>query len=204
MSDNKILVGDMSRKQCLEVLKRLLEAMETFDGISPSPERINALKMAISSLETDEAYQLEYESTTKNDISNKSIIYKAKESKEIQKDLDKLSELNKTTTKNDLGVDCISRQSVLDKVQRLIDAEQNNIDENGDYMNYARERVNAYEAIQFFVENDCLCPSVIPQTPKCKDCKWWKDSDGKYRRGCGAESKCPINRREVFECRLMI
>ena len=65
--------------------------------------------------------------------------------------------------KNDLVVDCISRQSVLDKIQRLIDAEQNNIDENGDYMNYARERVNAYEAIQFFIENDCLCPSVTPQ-----------------------------------------
>ena len=34
---------------------------------------------------------------------------------------------------------------------------------------------------------------------KCKDCKWWKDSDGIYRRGCRAESKCPINRREVLE-----
>lgn len=33
----------------------------------------------------------------------------------------------------------------------------------------------------------------------CKDCKWWKDSDGEYRRGCGAESQCPINRKEVFE-----
>ena len=37
-------------------------------------------------------------------------------------------------------------------------------------------------------------PSVKPQEPKkCKDCKWWKDSDGVYRRGVGAESKCPIN-----------
>ena len=33
----------------------------------------------------------------------------------------------------------------------------------------------------------------------CKDCKWWKDSDGAYRRGIYAESKCPINRKEVFE-----
>ena len=33
----------------------------------------------------------------------------------------------------------------------------------------------------------------------CKDCKWWKDSDGAYRRGVGAESQCPINRKEVFE-----
>ena len=45
-------------------------------------------------------------------------------------------------------------------------------------------------------------PSVRPQEPKmghCKDCKWWKDSDGLYRRGNHAESQCPINRREVFE-----
>lgn len=71
--------------------------------------------------------------------------------------------------------DCISRQSVLDKIQRLIDAEQNNIDENGDYMNYARERVNAYEAIQFFVENDCLCPSVTPQFSSGLDKELEKD-----------------------------
>ena len=38
-----------------------------------------------------------------------------------------------------------------------------------------------------------------PKTGHCKDCKWWKDSDGMYRRGVGAESSCPINRREVFE-----
>lgn len=44
-------------------------------------------------------------------------------------------------------------------------------------------------------------PPVTPQ-PKighCKDCKWWKDSDGMYRRGGHAESQCPINRREVLE-----
>ena len=38
-----------------------------------------------------------------------------------------------------------------------------------------------------------------PKTGHCKDCKWWKDSDGVYRRGCHAESQCPINRREVYE-----
>lgn len=38
-----------------------------------------------------------------------------------------------------------------------------------------------------------------PKTGHCRDCKWWKDSDGAYRRGVGAESKCPINRKEVFE-----
>jgi hypothetical protein len=42
---------------------------------------------------------------------------------------------------------------------------------------------------------------VNPQqkTGHCKDCKWWKDSDGSFRRGIGAESKCPMNRIEVYE-----
>ena len=38
-----------------------------------------------------------------------------------------------------------------------------------------------------------------PAIRHCNDCKKWKDSDGVYRRGIGAESKCPINSREVFE-----
>ncbi len=46
-----------------------------------------------------------------------------------------------------------------------------------------------------------LLPSVNsqPKTGHCKNCKWWKDSDGVYRRGSHAESQCPINRREVME-----
>ena len=32
----------------------------------------------------------------------------------------------------------------------------------------------------------------------CKDCKHWKDSDGVYRRGVDAESKCPLNIQEVY------
>ena len=43
-------------------------------------------------------------------------------------------------------------------------------------------------------------PPVNPtKTGHCKDCKWWKDSDGTYCRGVHAESKCPINRIEVLE-----
>lgn len=33
----------------------------------------------------------------------------------------------------------------------------------------------------------------------CKDCKHWKESDGTYRRDINAESKCPMNRVEVYE-----
>lgn len=55
-----------------------------------------------------------------------------------------------------------------------------------------------YKAVMDAIEKR-IQPSVTPQEPKCKDCKWWKDSDGEYRRGCGAESQCPINRKKVFE-----
>ena len=33
----------------------------------------------------------------------------------------------------------------------------------------------------------------------CRNCKWWKDSDGVYRRDFEAESQCPINRKEVYD-----
>lgn len=33
---------------------------------------------------------------------------------------------------------------------------------------------------------------------RCKDCKHWRDSDGVYRRGVNAESKCPLNTKEVY------
>lgn len=48
----------------------------------------------------------------------------------------------------------------------------------------------------------CIGGKVLDNCPlteivTCKDCKHWKDSDGVYRRGIGAESKCPINIKEV-------
>lgn len=44
-----------------------------------------------------------------------------------------------------------------------------------------------------------LNENAQPKTGHCKDCKWWKDSDGLYRRGSHAESQCPMNRIEVYE-----
>jgi hypothetical protein len=72
--------------------------------------------------------------------------------------------------------DLISRQAVLDMMQMKMGGKE------------------LYMAIY-------KLPPVNPQpkTGYCKDCKWWKDSDGEYRRGCGAESPCPINRIEVLE-----
>ena len=86
------------------------------------------------------------------------------------------------TTKNNLGVDCISREQALNE-----------------FCIY-----NSYDSIGVDKVRSYLraLPSVTPQEPKkghCKDCKWWKDNNGTYRRGVKAESQCPINRKEVYE-----
>lgn len=52
-----------------------------------------------------------------------------------------------------------------------------------------------YSREDFAIPSDCPLVEIVT----CKDCKHWKDSDGVYRRGVGAESKCPINIKEVFE-----
>ena len=59
------MMQSMTRKEAIEVLKGLLDCsyVDSFE-----PEENEALQIAISSLETDEAYQLEYERTTKNDL----------------------------------------------------------------------------------------------------------------------------------------
>jgi hypothetical protein len=66
--------------------------------------------------------------------------------------------------------------------------------ENIEALNMAKTSLKTDEAYQLEYENRDAVDVI-----RCRDCKWWRDSDGEYRRGCGAESKCPINRREVFE-----
>lgn len=83
-------------------------------------------------------------------------------------------EFKEPTTENDLEVDCISRFEVTEIINEEWDTD------------IILDRIEAL-------------PSVTPQEPKCKDCKWWKDSDGEYRRGCGAESKCRINTDKVYK-----
>ena len=66
----------------------------------------NWVEIEIQKLGINFSCELNWWNIECNKPSNKSIIYKAKESKEIQEDLDKLRKLNEPTTKNDLGVDC--------------------------------------------------------------------------------------------------
>ena len=61
----------------------------------------NWVEIEIQKLGINFSCELDWWNTECNEPSNKSIIYKAKESKEIQEE-----KLNKPTTKNDLGVDC--------------------------------------------------------------------------------------------------
>lgn len=57
------------------------------------------------------------------------------------------------------------------------------------------------ENSQRYVDACKLAIDALEQEPigHCKDCKHWKDSDGIYRRDIYAESKCPMNCKEVYE-----
>ena len=55
-------MSDISRKEAIEILKYQYNYGQMEQSVH------DALGLAISSLETDEAYQLEYERTTKNDL----------------------------------------------------------------------------------------------------------------------------------------
>ena len=54
----------------------------------------------------------------------------------------------------------------------------------------------------FFTDKLIANGKPLEQEPKiryCKDCKWWKDSNGAFRRGIGAESICRINTDIVYQ-----
>ena len=63
----------------------------------------------------------------------------------------------------------------------------------------ARAEVEWEYPMEYAAAFDKAIDALEQKTGHCKDCKWWKDSDGAYRRGVEAESRCPINRKEVLE-----
>ena len=142
----------MTRKEAIEILKH-----EKDNDIFVCTEWRNkiheAIEMAISSLETDEAYQLEYE----------------------------------RTTKNDLGVDAVSRQAVLNTLERMDKA----LDTDRTVETYKELLKECYKVL----------PSVTPQEPKTGhwiDCDNSDDysADGYDCSVCGvnaeyATSYCP-------------
>ena len=142
----------------------------------------------------------------------------------IQQKINELKADQEPTTKNDLGVDCISRAQAIErlKLNFPISAGADNSKERYRYMQALADVQAIRELPPVTPQEPKIVPiaeikydedklkelvdkavlTVTPQEPRkghCKDCKWWKDSDGAYRRGVRAESQCPINRREVFE-----
>ena len=106
-------------------------------------------------------------STTKNGISNKSIIYKAKESKEIQEDLDKLSKLNESTTKNDLGGDCVDKAELL-KAMDILDKFGNDPNEGQILLSTPALQDRYVPYVKYDDMVTCVkgMPSVTPQEPR--------------------------------------
>ena len=79
------------RQHVIKVLKNMLDWMEAANKINSTPERIEAVKYAIASIETDLKYDLLYEETS--------------------------GQADKSTTKNDLGVDAISRAQTQTEIE---------------------------------------------------------------------------------------
>ena len=82
--------------------------------------------------------------------------------------------------------DCISRQAVVDHINRLIEVEKK---QGTDDWGYGRERVNAYETMLHMVENEYLYPSVEPER---KVGKWIVKIEDWNRWTC---SECGFSKR---------
>lgn len=78
-------------------------------------------------------------------------------------------------------------------------------EEELDWLYRLRSEIYVYMPKEWLIPMNNALDMVIkaleqePRKGHCKDCQWWKDSDGAYRRGVRAESQCPINRKEVYE-----
>ena len=213
------------RQHVIEVLEQMrLDYKEFWD--ENNNEVIRALNYAIASIETDLKYDLLYEETSgqkepsNSEIPTGSII--DWNNCHTSEQLDSIA-----TTKKDLAVDCRSLEDIKKLVERKADALDGVMLDAGGviiglYFAIANDLPPAtpQEPQSFKWCTDCkeydqekhCChrySKVIrdtvaeigqePKTGHCKDCKWWKDSDGAYRRGCNAESKCPISHIEVYE-----
>ena len=84
--------------------------------------------------------------------------------------------------------DLISQQVVLDVISEL-----NAIS----FYEAQEDSKDCYYEIKNAIKQ--LLSNQEPKIERCSNCRHWKDSDGVFRRGIGAESQCPMNRKEVYE-----
>lgn len=104
--------------------------------------------------------------------------YLTKDWREVLEQLPPIHPVNNSEMPN--SSDVISRQKAIDATKKHYRAHDNDL----------------LELIAFDIEQ---LPPIQPDIVRCKDCKHWKDSDGVFRRGTGAESKCPLNLHQVYE-----
>lgn len=121
----------MERSKAIKALESMRNRMDIFDTIAPTEERKKAIDLAIVSLKTDEAYNLMYEHADVQEIPTGS------------------------TTKNDLGVDCIDRQATLDAIIKRLGIK------NETYL---------LEAERVIYQQILAMPSVTPISKECIDC----------------------------------
>jgi len=207
-------MSDMSRKEAIENLE-WLKAFLDINGVFTVSDAVKkSIDFAISSLEADEAYQLEYEQPEfcEDCISRKEVLNAIKDGIDngeytldgaliMAKIADMLSVLPKAdkptiidwnnchtseqleniaTTKNDLGVDCISREQAL---RELKESAEHHANDSREEVLLRRDR-DIIRAL----------PSVTPQEPR-----WIPDSK-KYEHhidhtDCiwyGNDSGCPV------------
>ena len=161
---------------------RIFEIMMAKDGVVSSDSYESYILNHLQELDKG---QYASERTTKNDCADQNgcISCSLDDGDDCCRKLYEES-MQEPATKNDLVAD------IEDAVERLNALKQ--------LIGYDKDS----EIVKATQKSHDMAIKALEHEPKiryCKDCKWWKDSDGKYRRGCEAESQCPINCREVFE-----
>ena len=176
----------MTRAEAIKILK----AAET-DRFPYEPQKlVEAFELAIASLETDEAYQLEYERTTKNDLPkycDRNICLK-NEYNNIGCEDCEVTKSQEPTTKNDLGVD------IFDKAINQSDLEEWIMETFPDWCE---------GDVRLIMNHMDEMPSVTPQEPKtghwitkphvygvtyCSECDFeLKIDNTNYCPNCGAK-----------------
>jgi hypothetical protein len=194
------------RKKAIETLKQLRLDYEEFYE-EHNNEVTQAYDMAIASLETDEAYQLEYEKTTKPTI-EEFIEYAQKEFGVIIKaeksDNPDTYEKLFGTTKKDLGVDCISRKALLNATVKKNSIWNHITNSDGDNLEAIVSKLPSVTPIRpkghwishgKHCENLGVIPSGLGAYEWCSNCdcgidvREWHRNHYNYCPNCGSDNR---------------
>ena len=150
------------RQHVIKVLQNMVDWMEAINYIVATPERRHALGYAIASIETDLKYDLLYEETSgqkepsNSEIPTGSII--DWNNCHTSEQLDSIS-----TTKNDLAVDCVSRDSAI----KALGYDIKSFKFKSGISKYMDDIAKLLDTTYEIQENNIKAlPSVTPQEPR--------------------------------------